>query len=151
MEAAGEEKTQEAVPEQKEITLSTSYGKVRGLFSDPAGEVVSFRGIRYGRAKRYAFAEEVFHAGEEVYDATAFGAAPYQHRAFLPETRFPEGSAGAFYYHEFREGVPFTYSDDGGPSGRRCLFSGGLEDGGREEPARGGLLLRGLFHGRLIG
>ena len=112
MEAAGEEKTQEAVPEQKEITLSTSYGKVRGLFSDPAGEVVSFRGIRYGRARRYAFAEEVFHAGEEVYDATAFGACPYQHRAFLPETRFPEGSAGAFYYHEFREGVPFTYSDD---------------------------------------
>ena len=42
-----------------------------------------------------------------MYDATAFGACCYQHRAFEEDAK-----VNAFYHNEFRKGLAFTYSED---------------------------------------
>lgn len=88
------------------INLTTDCGTIRGLEFD---NHLEFRGIRYGVAKRFC-APEPTSKWDGVYDATAFGACAYQHRAFDDDS-----VVNAFYHKEFRHGLNFTYSDD-------CLF-----------------------------
>ena len=87
----------------KEFILQTPLGQIKGI----AGErCVEYRGIRYARAARYEMPVEE-GAWEGVYDATAFGACCYQHRAFKEDA-----VVNPFYHKEFREGLHFTYSED---------------------------------------
>ena len=98
------------------VEFSSDYGKIRGVVSDRDPDVVIFKGIRYARAQRFSYPKRIDHSeSEDVYDATSFGAACYQRRAFFDESAEPENSSNYFYWNEFRRGDSFTYSDD-------CLF-----------------------------
>lgn len=91
-------------------TVMTPCGEIRGTGCRWKG-VTAYKGIRYARAERFAYPEAVTH-WDGVYDATQYGNCSYQPRAFYNEAEIPEK---AFYYHEFREGESYTYSED-------CLF-----------------------------
>ncbi len=91
-------------------TLLTSCGEIRGTTCQWEG-VTAFKGIRYATAGRWEYPKMVTH-WDGIYDATSYGNCSYQPRAFYDEAKVPEK---AFYYHEFREGETYTYSDD-------CLF-----------------------------
>lgn len=87
----------------KFVVKNTPCGAVRGLESE---RCLEFRGIRYARAGRYEMpVEETAWQGE--YDATAYGACCYQHRAFENDA-----VVNPFYHKEFRKGLHFTYSED---------------------------------------
>ena len=88
------------------IECDTPCGTIRGIDSE---KCVEFRGIRYARAERFEYPEQI-KQWEGVYDATEFGACAYQHRAFDDDSK-----VNAFYHKEFRKGLSFTYSED-------CLF-----------------------------
>lgn len=90
--------------------VTTPCGPVKGCPGRVPG-TVAYKGIRYATAERWAYPKLVT-IWEGVYDATAYGACSYQPRAFYDEAAVPEK---AFYYHEFREGEQYTYSED-------CLF-----------------------------
>lgn len=88
--------------------VHTPCGDIRGKVND---KVAAFKGIRYATAERFAYPELVTQ-WNGVYDAFEYGNCSYQPRAFYDEAKMPEK---AFYYHEFREGETYTYSED-------CLF-----------------------------
>ena len=90
--------------------IQTPCGEVQGCAGRIPG-VAAYKGIRYAVAGRWEYPVPVT-AWEGVYDATAYGACCPQPRAFSPENETPQQ---AFYYHEFREGRTFSYSED-------CLF-----------------------------
>ncbi|MBQ6380923.1 MAG: carboxylesterase family protein [Clostridia bacterium] len=90
----------------KEVIKTTPCGEIKGIENE---RCLEFRGIRYATAARYEMPVEVTN-WEGTYDATAFGACCYQHRAFEEDA-----VVNPFYHIEFRKGVPFTYSED-------CLF-----------------------------
>lgn len=90
--------------------VNTPCGALQGT-AGPQPGVAAYRGIRYATAARWQYPTLVTH-WEGVYDASAFGACCWQPRAFADEATLPEKQ---FYYREFREGIPFTYSED-------CLF-----------------------------
>ena len=87
--------------------LKTPCGTIRGTTCDYEN-VAAFKGIRYATAGRWEYPRLVT-GWEGIYDATQYGAACWQDRAFLPE------AADSFYHKEFRNGCSFTYSED-------CLF-----------------------------
>jgi para-nitrobenzyl esterase len=93
-----------------EYTVTTPCGEVRGTDCQLPG-VAAFKGIRYATAGRFEYPTQVT-AWEGTYDATHYGHCSYQPRAFYNEAEMPEK---AFYYHEFRKGETYTYSED-------CLF-----------------------------
>lgn len=88
------------------VEYNTPCGAILGI---DAQEYNEFRGIRYARAERFEYPEQINH-WEGVYDATQFGDCSYQHRAFDDDAK-----VNAFYHKEFRKGLSFTYSED-------CLF-----------------------------
>lgn len=88
------------------VELKTDCGTVRGLENESCFE---FRGIRYATAERFGLPTPVTH-WDGVYDATAFRACAFQHRAFEDDA-----TVNAFYHKEFRKGLSFTYGED-------CLF-----------------------------
>lgn len=90
--------------------IGTPCGTVRGTVS-AKGDCIVYKGIRYANAKRFQYPEEVTH-WDGIYEADRFGNCSYQPRSFYDEAKVPEK---AFYYHEFREGESYTYSED-------CLF-----------------------------
>ena len=71
-------------------------------------ECNEFLGIRYAKAERFRYAEEIQEYKEEV-DATKYGAACPQYRQFFPHLDVPERK---FYHREFRDGLSFTYDED---------------------------------------
>lgn len=95
------------IPSENTILLSTPCGEILGEKED---NIHVFRGIRYAAAQRWSYPEPI-EKWEGCLDATAFGNACFQPRAFLSEALKED----SFYYHEFREDLPFSYSDD-------CLF-----------------------------
>ena len=107
-----EMKKSEIQPESGESSkmIGTPCGAVRGTVS-AKGDCIVYKGIRYANAKRFQYPEEVTH-WDGIYEADRFGNCSYQPRAFYDEAKVPEK---AFYYHEFREGESYTYSED-------CLF-----------------------------
>lgn len=94
-------------PEEKTVHLMTPCGEIVGIRRK--GYHI-FKGIRYATAKRWRYPETVEH-WEGCYDGTVYGNCSFQSRAFRLEAL----NADPFYYHEFREGEHFSYSDD-------CLF-----------------------------
>lgn len=81
----------------------TPCGAIRGI--QLSEEVYAFRGIRYATAGRWEYPAPITH-WQGVYDATQFGPNAMQTAAFAPKKE------GSFYEHEFREGLPYTYSED---------------------------------------
>ncbi len=90
--------------------VNTPCGAVQGCQGRVSG-TVAFKGIRYATAGRWEYPRQVT-AWEGIYDATAYGHCSYQPRAFYDEE---QNQKKYFYYHEFRKGETYTYSDD-------CLF-----------------------------
>ena len=90
--------------------VSTPCGMIQGCPGRVAG-TAAYKGIRYATAGRWEYPRQVT-AWEGTYDATKYGSCSYQPRAFYNEEEMPEK---AFYYHEFRKGATYTYSED-------CLF-----------------------------
>ena len=89
----------------KEITWSTPLGEIRGLDN---GTCLEFRGVPFGRAGRFEYAEPV-DRWDGVLDATAFGPGCPQNRAVHEHLEDP---VRLFYKKEYREGSEFTYSED---------------------------------------
>lgn len=85
------------------VEISTACGKLRGI---DGARCLEFRGIRYGKAKRWEYPEQITK-WDGVYDATHFGQCSYQHRGFDDDA-----TVNPFYHYEFREGLSFTYSED---------------------------------------
>ena len=90
--------------------VNTPCGAVRGCAGRVPG-TVAFKGIRYATAGRWEYPKQVTR-WEGIYDATAYGHCSYQPRAFYDEEL---NQKKYFYYHEFRKGETYRYSDD-------CLF-----------------------------
>lgn len=91
-------------------TRMTPCGPIEGCACQWPG-VTAYKGIRYATAGRWEYPTPVTH-WEGTYNATQYGACSYQPRAFYDEAQMPEK---AFYYHEFRQGEHYEYSED-------CLF-----------------------------
>ena len=89
----------------KEITWSTPLGEIRGRDN---GTCLEFRGVPFGRAGRFEYAEPVT-GWDGVLDATAFGPGCPQNRAVHEHLEDP---VRLFYKKEYREGSEFTYSED---------------------------------------
>ena len=90
--------------------VSTPCGQVQGCPGRVPG-TVAYKGIRYATAGRWEYPTKVTH-WDGIYDATQYGACSYQPRSFYNEE---ENLKKIFYYHEFRKGETYTYSED-------CLF-----------------------------
>jgi len=90
--------------------VNTPCGALQGTAGRVAG-TAAYKGIRYATAGRWEYPVQVT-SWEGVYDATQYGACSYQPRAFYNEE---ENLKKIFYYHEFRKGETYTYSED-------CLF-----------------------------
>lgn len=90
--------------------INTPCGPVQGCAGRVAG-TAAYKGIRYATAGRWEYPVQV-KAWEGTYDATSYGSCSYQPRAFYNEE---ENQKKYFYYHEFRKGEAYTYSED-------CLF-----------------------------
>lgn len=91
-------------------TIQTPCGEIRGIPGKAEG-VIAFKGIRYATAGRWEYPKQITH-WDGVYDATQYGPCAMQNNAFVPEQN---NGRNPFYYHEFREGLDYTYSED-------CLF-----------------------------
>lgn len=85
-------------------------GEIQGTKCQWQG-VTAYKGIRYATAGRFEYPTEVTH-WDGVYNATSYGNCSYQPRAFYDEETVIEK---VFYYHEFRKGASYMYSED-------CLF-----------------------------
>ena len=90
--------------------VSTPCGQVQGCAGRVNG-VAAYKGIRYATAGRWEYPKQIT-AWAGIYDATQYGNCSYQPRAFYNEE---ENLKKIFYYHEFRKGETYTYSED-------CLF-----------------------------
>ena len=90
--------------------IETPCGKIQGVPGKAEG-VIAFKGIRYATAGRWEYPKLVT-SWEGIYDATHYGPCAMQDSAFVPEQN---SGRNPFYYHEFREGLPYTYAED-------CLF-----------------------------
>lgn len=89
--------------------MQTGCGSIRGTADTETG-VCAYLGIRYGSAPRWRYPVLV-DGWEGVYDATHYGPCCIQQRTYMPE----ENSGRVFYYHEFREGIDYTYDE-------QCLY-----------------------------
>ncbi len=90
--------------------ITTPCGALQGCAGRIPG-IAAYKGIRYAAAGRWEYPTLVT-AWDGLYDATQYGHCSYQPRAFYDEETVAEK---AFYYHEFRKGESYTYSED-------CLF-----------------------------
>ena len=90
--------------------VTTPCGQVQGTICR-LENVTAFKGIRYATAGRWEYPVPVTH-WDGIYDASEYGACSYQPRSFYNEE---ENLKKIFYYHEFRKGETYTYSED-------CLF-----------------------------
>lgn len=89
----------------EQILWQTPLGEIRGLDN---GTCLEFRGVPFGRAERFEYAEPV-EQWDGVLDATAFGPGCPQNRAVHEHLEDP---VRLFYKKEYREGSEFIYSED---------------------------------------
>ncbi len=137
---------------ENEFIHTTSLGTVRGR--QTAG-VREYLGIPFAKAARFSYAEPV-ESWEKTLDATQFGPACPQYRAWFPHLDNPER---LFYFREFREGLEFAYNEENclnlniyaPEQAKNCpvllfYYGGGFNSGcNAEEPFRGyGLAKRGI-------
>ena len=92
------------------MTRQTPCGPIAGVPARMSG-VTAYRGIRYATAGRWQYPVPVTR-WDGCYRADHFGPNAMQQSAFVPEA---QNGRDPFYYHEFREGLPYTYAED-------CLF-----------------------------
>lgn len=90
--------------------IHTPCGALKGCAGKTPG-TAAYKGIRYATAARWEYPVQVTH-WDGIYDATQYGSCSYQPRAFYNEE---ENLKKIFYYHEFRKGEHYSYSED-------CLF-----------------------------
>lgn len=90
--------------------IKTPCGEVQGCSGRVPG-TAAYKGIRYASAGRWEYPKAV-ERWEGVYNATAYGSCCYQPRSFYDEE---QNTGKVFYYHEFRRGETYRYSED-------CLF-----------------------------
>jgi len=90
--------------------VNTPCGAVQGTAGRIPG-TAAYKGIRYATAGRWEYPVQVTH-WDGMYDATRYGACSWQPRSFYNEA---ENLKKIFYYHEFRKGEHYDYSED-------CLF-----------------------------
>ena len=88
----------------------TTCGSIIGVPARTEG-VTAYKGIRYATAGRWKYPIPVTH-WQGTYLAERFGPNSMQQSAFVPEDK---SGRNTFYYREFREGLPYTYSED-------CLY-----------------------------
>ena len=93
-----------------DFVVNTPCGQIKGCAGRVPG-TIAFKGIRYATAGRWEYPKQVT-SWDGVYEATAYGNCCYQPRAFYNEE---ENQKKYFYYHEFRKGETYRYSED-------CLF-----------------------------
>ena len=93
-----------------DFIVNTPCGQVKGC-PGKLPQTVAYKGIRYATAGRWEYPRQVT-SWEGVYDATEYGNCCYQPRAFYDEE---QNQKKYFYYHEFRKGESYQYSED-------CLF-----------------------------
>ena len=93
-----------------DFVVNTPCGQIKGCAGRVPG-TLAFKGIRYATAGRWEYPKQVT-SWDGVYDATQYGNCCYQPRAFYNEE---ENQKKYFYYHEFRKGETYRYSED-------CLF-----------------------------
>ena len=93
-----------------DLMINTPCGAIQGCKGRVPG-TIAFKGIRYATAGRWEYPKQVT-SWDGIYDATRYGNCCYQPRAFYNEA---ENKKKYFYYHEFRKGETYTYSED-------CLF-----------------------------
>ena len=91
--------------EYRETVYKTPLGDIRGLDN---GRCLEFRGVPFGRAGRFEYAEPV-ESWEGVLDATRFGPGCPQNRAVHEHLEDP---VRLFYKKEYREGSVFSYAED---------------------------------------
>lgn len=84
--------------------LQTPCGAVLGKPAQPG--VTAYRGIRYADAGRWEYPKTVTH-WDGLYDASHFG--PNAMQGGKPSK---SDGAPSFYEHEFRLGLPYTFSED---------------------------------------
>jgi len=84
--------------------LNTNLGKITGIEREHS---YVFLGIPYATANRFEYAEPVKELGN--FDATKHGKVCIQTRTYFPNLDNP---ARYFYYHEFREGLNYSYGED---------------------------------------
>ncbi len=89
---------------------TTPCGPITGVPARAPG-VTAYKGIRYATAGRWQYPRPVTH-WDGVYRAVQYGPCAIQESAFVPEG---QNGRSPFYYYEFREGLPYTYSED-------CLY-----------------------------
>ena len=89
------------------MTRVTPCGPIAGVPARAPG-VTAYKGIRYAEAGRWEYPKQVTH-WEDVYQADRFGPCAIQNSTFVPEDK---SGRDPFYYHEFREGLAYTYSED---------------------------------------
>ena len=85
----------------------TPCGYIRGVAAKAPG-VTAYKGIRYAEAGRWEYPRQVTR-WNGIYDASEFGPCAMQDNAITPEWK---NGRDQFYYHEFREGLDYTYSED---------------------------------------
>ena len=136
---------------ENEFIKTTPLGSIRGIKENG---VETFLGIPFAKAERFAYAAPA-DAWEGTLDATDFGPACPQYRAWFPHLDNPER---LFYFREFREGLEFTYDENclnlniyAPEQAENCpvllfYYGGGFNSGSNaEEPFRGdGLARRGI-------
>ena len=83
----------------------TPCGAVTGTVAAPG--VTAYKGIRYATAGRWQYPEVVTH-WDGVLHADTYGPLAIQQSTFVPEEA---SGRPPFYYHEFREGLPYTYDE----------------------------------------
>lgn len=91
------------------ILRNTPCGPIRGIPTAPG--VTAYKGIRYAQAERWCYPQLITH-WDGVYDATHYGPCAVQPYTFISEA---EHARSPFFYHEFREGLNYQYSED-------CLY-----------------------------
>lgn len=87
-------------------TLKTSCGLIRGA-ENSTNEIHTYLGIRYANAGRWLYPQQI-DQWQGIYEADHYSSCCIQERTYYPEKL----SRRAFYYHEFREGIDYTYSED---------------------------------------
>ena len=85
----------------------TPCGPIAGVPARAPG-VTAYKGIRYAEAGRWEYPKQVTR-WEGVCRADRFGPCAIQSSTFAPED---QNGRDPFYYHEFREGLAYTYSED---------------------------------------
>ena len=93
-----------------DFIVNTPCGPIKGCEGRVPG-TIAYKGVRYATAGRWEYPNQVT-SWDGIYDATHYGHCCYQPRAFYNEEENPKKY---FYYHEFRKGETYSYSED-------CLF-----------------------------